>query len=146
MFFFELEFFLGCLFDTLRPAVKGLHPYLAFQGVSFFLREIIMYFVAGHCRTRLGDLLTSRESIVIQTRAVQLAQKRVNMTKLFLEAGRAQIRDLLEAESSLLSAQNSLTSAVANYRIAELELQRDMGVLKVDAMGLWQEYVPKETI
>jgi len=96
-------------------------------------------------RSKLGDLLTSRESIGIQTKAVELAQKRVKMTDLFMEAGRTQIRDVLEAKSSLLSAQNALTSAVANYRIAELELQRDMGALKVDAMGLWQEYFPKDT-
>jgi len=95
-------------------------------------------------RSRLGDLLTSRESIGIQMKAVELAQKRVKMTDLFLEAGRTQIRDVLEAKSALLSAQNALTSAVANYRIAELGLQRDMGVLKVDEMGSWQEYLPEK--
>ena len=94
-------------------------------------------------RSKLGALLTSRESIGIQTKAVHLAQKRVNMTELFLEAGRTQIRDVLEAKSALLSAQNALTSAVANYRIAELELQKDMDVLKVDENGLCQEYLPE---
>ena len=64
------------------------------------------------------------------------------MTDLFLEAGRTQIRDVLEAKSALLSAQNALTTAVANYRIAESALQRDMGVLKVNEMGMWQEYIP----
>jgi hypothetical protein len=28
--------------------------------------------------------------------------------------------------------------------VAELELQIDMGLLKVDEKGLWQEYSPKE--
>lgn len=62
---------------------------------------------------------------------------------LFLEAGRAQIRDLLEAQDSLLSAQNSLTGAVVDYRVAELGIQRDMGLLKIDEKGLWQEYLPE---
>jgi len=95
-------------------------------------------------RNRLRDLLESRESLQIQARSVLVAQKRVKSSNLFLEAGRAQMRDLLEAQDALLSAQNGLTSAAVNYRIAELELQSDMGLLQVDEKGLWQEYLPKE--
>ena len=94
-------------------------------------------------RNRLRDLLESREGLGIQTRAVELAQKRVRNTKLLLEAGRAQIRDLLEAQTALLSTQNSLTAAVVNYRVSELSLQSDMGVLMVNEKGLWQEYLPE---
>jgi len=94
-------------------------------------------------RGELRDLLESRESLKIQARSVVVAQKRVKSTNLFLEAGRAEIRDLLEAQESLLGAQNSLTSAVINYRIAELELQQDMGLLQVDESGLWREFSPE---
>ena len=62
---------------------------------------------------------------------------------MFLDAGRAQIRDLLEAQDSLLSAQNSLTSSIISYRLAELNIQRDMGVLQVDETGLWKEFSPE---
>lgn len=92
-------------------------------------------------RNKLRDLLESRESVQIQTKSVKLAEKRVTSVNMFLEAGRAQIRDLLEAQESLLSAQNSLTNAIVNYRIAELELQRDMGVLVINEKGLWNEYI-----
>ena len=95
-------------------------------------------------RNKLRDLLESREGVLIQARSVKLAQKRVRSTNLFLEAGRAQIRDLLESQEALLSTQNALTAAIINYRVAELELQRDMGVLQVDEKGLWQEYSPGE--
>ncbi len=88
----------------------------------------------------LRDLLQARESLYIQAKAVYVAQKRVKSVNLFLEAGRAQMRDLLEAQESLLSAQNGLTAAVVDYRIAELQLQRDIGLLKVDEKGLWQEF------
>jgi outer membrane protein TolC len=94
-------------------------------------------------RTELRTLLESRESLKIQAQSVGVAQKRVRSSNLFLEAGRIQIRDLLEAQDDLLSAQNSLTSAVINYRVAELELQRDMGLLQVDASGLWREFSPE---
>lgn len=93
-------------------------------------------------RNALRGLRQSRESFRIQSRAVRVAQNRVDATKMFMDAGRAQIRDVLEAESSLVTAQNALTSALVSYRVSELQLQRDMGVLEVNDQGLWQEYAP----
>jgi outer membrane protein TolC len=93
-------------------------------------------------RTDLRDLIQARESYHIQVQAVELARRRVTSTQLFLEAGRAQMRDLLDAQDSLLTAQNALSSALVDYRVAELELQRDMGVLIVDEKGTWNEYQP----
>lgn len=91
-------------------------------------------------RDGLRSLLEARQSYQINAMAVQLAERRVESTKLFLQAGRSEIRDVLEAESALLNAQNRLTAALVNYRVSELELQRDMGVLQVDPKGLWREY------
>jgi len=93
-------------------------------------------------RNILRDLLESRETVKIQAESVRVAQRRVDSTNLFLQAGRAEIRDLLEAQNSLNSAQDALTSAVVSYRIGELELQRDLGVLEVDSKGLWVEFDP----
>jgi outer membrane protein TolC len=93
-------------------------------------------------RNTLRDLLEARENMYIQAKAVSVAEKRVKSVNMFLEAGRAQIRDLLEAQDSLLSAQNSLTASVVNYRTAELTIQRDAGVLEVNETGLWKEYSP----
>jgi len=94
-------------------------------------------------RNGLRTLESTRESLHIQARAVQVAQERVDSTNMVLEAGRAKIRDILEAQDALVSAQNALTAAVVNYRVTELELQRDMGLLKVDAQGLWREFDPE---
>lgn len=94
-------------------------------------------------RSRLRELLEARETLVIQAKSVLLALKRVKSITLFMDAGRAQTRDLLEARDDLLEAQNRLTSARVNYRIAELEIQRDMGLLVVTDAGLWQEYSPE---
>lgn len=91
-------------------------------------------------RNDLRTLLEARESIQIQAKSVEVADKRVKSTDEFFKLGRAQIRDVLEAQDSLLQAKNSFTSAVISYRLAELTLQRDMGLLKVGANGTWQEY------
>lgn len=93
-------------------------------------------------RARLRDLHEARESLHIQTLSLQLARRRVRGADLNLQAGRIPIRDLLDAQEDLLSAQNALTSASVNYRLAELDLQRDLGVLEVGSDGLWQEFTP----
>ena len=55
------------------------------------------------------------------------------------------MRDILEAQDARVSAQNALTAAVIDYRLAELDLQRDMGLLQVDEQGLWHEFDPEVT-
>lgn len=91
---------------------------------------------------RLRELREARESLRIQAVAVELARRRVRGATLTLQAGRIEIRDLLEAQEDLLSAQNALTAAAVSYRVAELALQRDLGVLRVEHEGLWEEYEP----
>ena len=117
-------------FISLEQAVRDV------QGLEDEIKLLI--------RKRLRDMHESRESLKIQARALFLAQKRVKSTNLFYDAGRTQIRDVLEAQEALISAKNGLTSAAAAYRIAELEFQRDTGLLKINEKGLWKEYVPED--
>lgn len=97
-------------------------------------------------RTTLGDLTEAREALRIQSESVALAERQVESIDLLIQAGRAQIRDLLEAQDNLVSAQDALTSALVTYRVAEFRLQRDMGVLQVDERGLWQEFNPQQAM
>ena len=93
-------------------------------------------------RNGLRSLLESREGVQIQAEALALSKRRVANTQLLLEADRAAIRDQLFAQESFVSAQNDLTSALVGYRVTQLELQRDLGVLQVNEQGIWQEYRP----
>ena len=88
---------------------------------------------------RLRELREARESVRIQGLSAELARRRVRGASLNLEAGRVEIRDLLEAREDLLSAQNGLTAAAVDFRVAQLALQRDLGLLEVDARGIWRE-------
>jgi len=94
-------------------------------------------------RAALRALAQARETFDIQWAAVALARDRVKSTSMFHEAGRLEIRFVLEAEEALVSARNALTAALVEYRVAELDLQRDMGVLAIDEKGLWREYRPE---
>ena len=89
---------------------------------------------------KLRDMLENREKLSIQFIALGLAERRVRSTDLLLQSGRAEIRDVLDAQDALLSAQNALLSAVTGYRIGELELQESLGVLKGYADGTWREF------
>jgi len=97
-------------------------------------------------RDQLRILRQQRTSYKIQAVALQVAQRQVEQTRAFREEGveGVEVRDLLEAEADLLDARNSLTAALVEYRVAELELQRDMGVLAVDERGLYDEFEPIE--
>jgi outer membrane protein TolC len=63
---------------------------------------------------------------------------------MLLEAGRVQIRDLLDAQDQLLTAQNGLTGAIIRYRTAELQLQVDLELLTITREGLLEEFSPEE--
>lgn len=91
-------------------------------------------------RNDLRDLLEYRENVKIQAQSVELADRRVKSTALLLRAGRAEVRDVLEAQNAKLGAQNALTGALVNYRLAELGIQSDMGVLELTEEGLWDEF------
>ena len=95
-------------------------------------------------RSELRTLLESRESLKISAQSVVIAENSVQNANMLLEAGRVQIRDLLDAQDALLSAQNGMTSAIIRYRTTELQLQRDLDLLTITREGLLQEFSPGE--
>ena len=87
-------------------------------------------------RSGQRNLVEFRQRIGIQAKAVEVARRRVTSTTLFLQAGRVEIRDVLEAQEALVQALNRLTEARVNYRVAMLQLQKDLGTLQVTPNGL----------
>lgn len=103
----------------------------AYQGAEDALKQSV--------RSAIRTLRETREQLKIQFMAVSLAERRVSNNDLLFQAGRAEMRDVLEAQSALLSAQNSLFGAIKGYRMRELELQKELGVLNVTIDGVWKE-------
>ena len=100
--------------------------------------------IKAQVRENLRALALARESYRIQELARDVAQRRVDSSEMFLQAGRVQIRDGLEAQEALLNARKAVTAVTVNYRLAELALQRDLAVLEVDDEGRWREYDGQE--
>lgn len=94
--------------------------------------------VKQELRSSARKIAELRETYLIQELSVALARRRVDSTTLFLEAGNVQIRDLLDAQSALVAAQDQLVAAVVSYHMATLNLQKDLEVLEVDEKGLWR--------
>lgn len=88
-------------------------------------------------RQDLRTLQQSRQNYEIQTISVELAERRVDSAQLLLQAGRAQIRDLLEAQSALLQARNAVVALLVDYNVARLALLLDLGLLKTDVDQFW---------
>ncbi len=103
-------------------------------------------------RSLLRTLEQRRLQLEIQRRAVFIALRRVEQTQLSLltppppvqPGARPQINpttaiNLLGAQRSLQSSQNSFLAAWLNEYAARLRLYRELGIMKLDAEGKWVE-------
>ena len=88
-------------------------------------------------RQDLRAVQQARQNFDIQKLAVELADKRVESVGLLLLAGRAQIRDQLEAASAQVQARNALTQALVDFHLARLNLLVDLGVLDSAPQKFW---------
>lgn len=95
-------------------------------------------------RNQLRSLFENQEQVSIQEQALEVARWRVAATEMLLQSGRIEMRDLLDARDSLVAASDDLTAARMNYRLSELELMRDAGMLRVSNLGLFP-VPPKKT-
>lgn len=89
--------------------------------------------ILADVRSAIRGIRSAELSVQIQRRAVDLAQRRLEYSNELLLQGRSSdSRDVTEAQSSLLSAQDSLDSAQADLQIQVLQFLRDTGTLRVD--------------
>jgi outer membrane protein TolC len=102
--------------------------------------------IRADLRDSLRRLETTRLQEELQRAAVLLNERRVESAGLNLEAGRADTRDLLEAQDSLLAAQNAQTSARIDHLLARLALVSDLELLRIDEGGLVVLDAPEPTV
>ena len=115
-------------------------------------------FVLNDVRSGLRNLRVLAENYKIQQRAVEVAYAQVENSLDVLQsppdprnagggqtAGNAAAltQQLLNAQSSLLQAQNSLYTVWISYMIARMQFYRDLELLSIDPRGVWlDEYAP----
>ena len=88
-----------------------------------------------------------RQNFEIQKSALTLADRRVRSTELLLQAGRAEVRDLLDAQDAQINAQNSVVAALVAYQETRLQLMLDLGVLDCSQQKFWlRDHLPPELV
>jgi outer membrane protein TolC len=82
-------------------------------------------------RQDIRNIIEHDKTLILQKEAVRIASNRVESTELFLQAGRVEVRDLLNAQNALFIAHDSLTSAIVNLYVSGMRLELDVGTLEV---------------
>lgn len=78
-------------------------------------------------------------SVLIEQANVTLAERRLDNAKTRFEAGQLGNRDVVEAQTDLLRAQNALVEAILDHEVARLQLKKDIGILFIAPNGMWKE-------
>jgi outer membrane protein TolC len=105
------------------------------RNLALFLDEL-----ENDVRSDLRTLEQSRQSYDIQNRAKQLADRRVESSELSLQAGRIQVRDVVDAQTARVQAYNAATAALVDYHLTRMRLLLDLGILKTGKAKFWLDY------
>ncbi len=85
----------------------------------------------------LRTLEQRRQTYEIQQGALKVANRRVIAAGQLLEAGRAEVRDLVDAQDAQVAAQNAVTQALVSYQDEMLRLLLEVGVLETESERFW---------
>jgi len=93
--------------------------------------------IIADLRSVWRGLKSSEQSYQIQRLSVDLARKRVESTELLFQAGRVDIREVLDARDALISAENAMTVALVGHRMTWLRLMYQLEQLPTEPDTLW---------
>jgi outer membrane protein TolC len=88
--------------------------------------------VAANIRESVRAIHSSQAQLEIQFRAIELARRQLEFANELLRQGKASARDLVDAQSALLGAQDDYNAAKADLQVALLQFMRQTGTLRVD--------------
>jgi len=128
---FNLDFALDRL-----PERNAYRSSLISLDVAMRNREQLEDGIKSDVRDAIRTINRSYTSYQIQDEATRQAVVRRDRAELFLEAGRGNYLDLVDAQDDLLTNQIALTGATVNYALARLRLVRDLEGLILEPQGL----------
>jgi outer membrane protein TolC len=89
--------------------------------------------VVADVRQSIRGIRSAITSLELQRQGIEIARKRLESANEFLLSGRtSDSRNVVEAQTSLLTAQDRFDQARANLQVAILSYLRDAGVLRLD--------------
>ena len=88
--------------------------------------------VEQEVRQALRDLEQIRQSVELQRQAVAVADQQRRLAVLRYQRGLGSNFDVVDAESSLVTARSALVQLLTSYAVARLDLKRTTGTLDVE--------------
>jgi outer membrane protein TolC len=89
--------------------------------------------IAAQVQARVRAIRSAQATVGIQTRSVELAQRRLEYANELLVTGKTtDARNVTDAQQDLLTAQDNYEDARATLQIEILRFLRDSGTLRVD--------------
>jgi outer membrane protein TolC len=88
--------------------------------------------VTSDVRSSLRAIHTAEVNLEIQRRGIELAQRRLENANILLQQGSLSNRDVVDAQVSLLSAQDSFEQARSQLQIQILQYMKNTGTLRVE--------------
>ncbi len=87
----------------------------------------------------LRNLDQAKRQFEISEVGVALGERRVEEEELLSELSLGTARDLVQAQTDLISALNQRTSTLVNHTIARLQFWSTLGILQISDTGIWRE-------
>ena len=116
--------------ETLIAYQQARRDYIAFEDS-----------VSQSLRATLRDIRLSQLDFELQRTAVHVAIAQVELARIVLQVspdpGPTSARDLVDALTSLLAAQNDLLRTWVDYQAQRVSLNLDLGTMELDPRGVW---------
>jgi outer membrane protein TolC len=91
-------------------------------------------------RTNVRMLDQNQQSYVINVKALLVAKRELEKARLdMLAGGNVSPRDILEAQTAVASAQNSVTQSFVNFHTQRLKLLNNSGILDTAPANWWRQ-------
>lgn len=91
------------------------------------------------------DLQLAKKQYELAIEGLSLAEERLKVEVEFYEEGKTtNPRDLIDAQTGLITARDQVTTTVIAHTIARLELWKDMGILFITKDGAWTDVLKNE--
>jgi outer membrane protein TolC len=88
--------------------------------------------IAAEVRSDVRSIHSAQVSVDIQRRGIRLAERRLEYSLELLRRGTGNARDVTDAQTSLLTSQDSFSQARANLQVQVLEFLKDSGTIRID--------------
>ncbi len=136
----QVRYSAGVTLDLPVDRLRERNTYRA-SLVSFESQVRSLTLTLDSFKNRIDDGLRTLEqrrlNFLNRQAALEVATRRQELTRELLEAGRATIRDLREAQDQLIGAQNALSLTLVDYLRTRLQLLLDVGILRTEDDGFW---------